>query len=143
MRLSKNFTRDEFRCKCGKCSPDNVRIDSGLVQIIQRIRNVVDVPLVITSGVRCKEHNETIPGAAKRSWHVPRGEPGSQICFAADFSYYERDLRTSMGMLKLYVLADEFNAKGIGLYPGRIHIDTRPEGRARWTHKTWTWEVTQ
>ena len=41
--LSKNFTRDEFECQCGKCTAQ--MIDTELVDKLQRIR---DVPVSYT-----------------------------------------------------------------------------------------------
>jgi uncharacterized protein YcbK (DUF882 family) len=134
--LSKNFTDSEFHCKCGDCTKDEVAMDSGLIQKLQRIRTSLGVPLIITSGVRCDKHNRTIKGAVLNSWHVPR----DGICYAADFTYRERDLRTPLGMTRLYIAADQGGALGIGLYDNRIHMDTRTEGgRARWTDKTFLW----
>ena len=46
--LTKNFTRDEFQCQCKKCEAQ--MIDTELVEKLQRIRDVLGVPLKITSG---------------------------------------------------------------------------------------------
>ena len=53
--LTKNFTRDEFECQCKKCEAQ--MIDTELVEKLQRIRDVLGVPLKITSGYRCVVHN--------------------------------------------------------------------------------------
>lgn len=61
--LSKNFTRDEFECQCGKCTAQ--MIDTELVDKLQHIRDVLGVPLKITSGYRCIVHNasKTVGGS--------------------------------------------------------------------------------
>ena len=66
--FTKNFSRHEFACNCG-CGADNISI--GLVSKLQRIRDAIDAPIKITSGIRCKDHNESI-GGVKRSAHVPQ-----------------------------------------------------------------------
>ena len=60
--LSKNFTRDEFECQCGKCTAQ--MIDTELVDKLQRIRDVLGVPLKITSGYRCIPHNAAVKGSS-------------------------------------------------------------------------------
>jgi hypothetical protein len=69
IQLSPNFWSDEFRCPCG-CDSSNVH--PGLVRILQALRDAVGEPLRISSGNRCAQYNETIEGAARRSWHIPR-----------------------------------------------------------------------
>ena len=63
--LSKNFTRDEFECQCGKCTAQ--MIDTELVDKLQHIRDVLGVPLKITSGYRCIVHNASKTVGAVRT----------------------------------------------------------------------------
>ena len=71
-RLSNNFYSHEFRCSCG-CGSEEVHPD--LVKLLQGIRDAVGEGIKVTSDNRCKSHNESIPGAAKNAWHVPRPNP--------------------------------------------------------------------
>ena len=53
----KYFTRDEFACKCG-CGKSTV--DVLFIVQLEKARNIADVPFIITSGVRCPEHNKAV-----------------------------------------------------------------------------------
>lgn len=62
----KHFKQSEFTCKCG-CGLNN--IDIKLVQVLDNIREKFDAPLIITSGVRCVNHNAKV-GGVKGSTHT-------------------------------------------------------------------------
>jgi len=133
-KVSKHFSMSEFACKCG-CSAQ-ISIAPDLIRLLEHLRVSTGEPILITSGARCKEHNKRI-GGAPNSWHVPRY--GTNTLYASDITYWDSKKRGKMEILKLYVLADDFNARGIGLYNGRIHVDQRPTKRARWVDSSWSW----
>jgi hypothetical protein len=138
MKISKHFWQKEFDCKCG-CKTD-VIVHSSLLSLLEKIRVALDAPIRITSGGRCEEHNQKV-GGSKKSWHIPR--PGNGILYASDISYWRDNASISkMDTLKLYTLANVNHAQGLGLYPGRIHVDTRPtKARALWIdNPTWRWD---
>jgi len=131
--LSKNWSSREFECACG-CGTGEM--DMGHIERLQELRESIGVALKVTSGIRCKEHNEIIRGA-KKSWHVPR----SGICCASDITF-AHGARNNARVLKLYTLADQLHFKGLGLYRGRIHVDSRSGKRARWIDHFWNWRDT-
>lgn len=116
------FTRKEFRCTCGKCGGFPVEPQEEMVLVVDEIRHRLGVPVQIVdaggSGVRCKEHNDSIPNAAKNSQHL--------YGMAAD-------LHSSKPAEEMYRVAEEVmgDTGGIGLYSWGIHVDTRPV-KARW-----------
>lgn len=116
------FTREEFRCACGKCGGFPVEPKEEMVLAVDEIRHRMGVPVQIVdaggSGVRCKEHNDSIPNAAKNSQHL--------YGLAAD-------LHSSKSPEEMYRVAEEVlgNTGGIGLYSWGIHVDTRPV-KSRW-----------
>jgi len=115
--LSKNFSRHEFACRC--C--DRAEINQRLVDALQELRDLAGLPVRVTSGYRCSEHNRAI-GGATRSQHL--------LGTAADISV------RGMTPTEMYLLAEDveaFRNGGIGVYPdkGFIHVDVR-DGRARW-----------
>ena len=57
----KHFNKNEFTCKCG-CGLNN--IDMNLVNILEKIRNYYNKPVIITSGTRCKKNNSLAGGIA-------------------------------------------------------------------------------
>lgn len=65
-RLSKNFTSEEFACKCG-CGYDTPNPE--LVRMLQATRDLYGKQMTITSGCRCIKHNRTVGGAAN-SAHI-------------------------------------------------------------------------
>lgn len=69
VQLSKNFRLDEFKCKCGKCSP--ILVDEALVAWLQKIRDHFGKSVNINSGYRCEAHNASPQvGGSKGSHHV-------------------------------------------------------------------------
>ena len=64
--LSKNFNRSEFTCKCG-CGHSEV--SPALVELLQELRDLLDRPVSILSGCRCKAHNKAV-GGVSNSAHV-------------------------------------------------------------------------
>lgn len=66
----KYFTREEFRCPCGKCGGFPVEPDENLVRLADRVREHFGAPATVSSGVRCQAHNDELPGSAKNSYHL-------------------------------------------------------------------------
>ena len=120
--LSKNFTRDEFECQCGKCTAQ--MIDTELVDKLQRIREVLGVPLKITSGYRCIVHN-----ASKNVGGSPNSK--HRYGMAADW----RTLNRTVNPVALGIIAQAVGFGGIGIYwhpkAAMCHADTRT-GKATW-----------
>jgi len=114
--LTNNFSRFEFACKCG-CGFDD--IDPKVVAALQKLRDMLDKPIHVTSGCRCPAHNATLHGAAGGSLHM-QGK-------AADIAI--RDM--TPGDVADYVEAHipEFANGGIGRYPGFTHCDIGPKRR--------------
>lgn len=105
--LTANFNRSEFACPC--CGVTDINM--GLVEALQRIRNDLGQPMTITSGYRCKSHNQAV-GGVDTSAHV--------YGFAADMAC---DGSVMRALLLPLVLA-EFKRVGIGA--GFIHVDVDP-----------------
>lgn len=110
--MARYFVDDEFRCPCCGQLPAN-GIDGLLVSILDVLRHKLGVPLVISSGYRCSQHNADC-GGVENSQH--------RFGIAADVLVpdgvnldYMADVVRSLG------------ADGIGRYydDGFVHIDTR------------------
>lgn len=65
-RLSKNFTSEEFACKCG-CGYDTPNPE--LIRMLQDARDLYGKSMIINSGCRCIKHNRTV-GGATNSAHI-------------------------------------------------------------------------
>ena len=64
--MTENFSASEFQCKCG-CGYN--RIEPCLVNRLQVIRDILQVPIVINSACRCTQHNTNV-GGSPNSYHV-------------------------------------------------------------------------
>lgn len=115
----KHFKRSEFACKCGKyCNGFPVEPDEKLVRFLDGLREKFGVPVTITSGVRCRQHNANVNGAS-RSQHM--------LGNAADIKVRGVD------PVDVYEYADEEFGKsgGVGLYKSFTHVDVRST-KSRW-----------
>jgi uncharacterized protein YcbK (DUF882 family) len=111
--LSANFSKNEFSCHCG-CGANHV--SSDLVNALQLLRDVLDEPIHILSGVRC-EHRNNECGGAKHSQHL--------LGNAADIYIKNMSVKALHDFIKTN--NDRFKFRGIGFYPkqGFVHVDVR------------------
>lgn len=116
-QLSANFRVGEFACKCGRC--EGVLIDDVLVGYLQGIRKHFQSPVNISSGYRCRAHNEKVGG-----------DPGSGHVegMAADI--------VVKGVLpgEVAKFAESMGVQRIGLYDGFVHIGSGSK-RLFWVNK--------
>ena len=126
MRVRKNITADELKCKCGDhaCNATILTYEPVL-DIVQNtcdhfadILGVDKVTLRITSAARCFTYNRKI-GSNGNSQH-PR-------CRAIDFTIDG----VSNQDVQAYLLTEYPDTLGIGSYETFTHVDSRPV-RARW-----------
>ena len=103
---SEYISRSECACPCGRCNGFPYEPDKTLVEIANSIRKEAGVPFIISSFVRCAEHNREV-GGVYNSLHLTgkavdfclRGKTSSQTlslvkkhskikyCYAIDDSY--------------------------------------------------------
>ena len=62
----KYFTKDEFKCKCGGkyCNGFPVEIEMKLVRIADEVREHFGKKMIVSSGVRCENHNAKVGGVS-------------------------------------------------------------------------------
>lgn len=125
MKIGKYFDEHEFACHCDRHGVDaeghpilDHIIDKRLVDVLDRIRERLGVPITVNSGYRCPEHNAEVGGVSD-SQHV--------LGTAADITYDGIDVDY------LAEIAEECGADGIGkyYYQDFVHIDVRGYA-ARW-----------
>ena len=112
--LSRNFSRHEFACKCG-CG--EAEVSPFLIEVLQRLRDILGVPITVTSGRRCAKHNAAV-GGAKNSQHL--------LGLAADIRAEGWTAKDLLRVLKILVRA---NALYVGyayvVTENVVHIDVR------------------
>lgn len=118
-RVATNFSASEFGCKGDGCCI-SAKIDTALVEHLQKIRTHFGVPVVINSAYRCEKHNKAVGGAAN-SYHT-KG-------MAADI------VVTGVKPLEVARYAESIGILGIGLYDDFVHIDTRENKSFWYSHK--------
>ena len=88
----KHFSKDEFACKCGGryCNGFPAEISHRVVEVLDTVREYTGKPVVVSSGVRCENHNTAVGGVG-RSYHL-RGR-------AADFAVYGYSAQTTINII--------------------------------------------
>lgn len=130
--LTENFSRSEFRCKCGKCG-----YESADIELVTVLQDAVEhfhskygqrVSCVITSGNRCPAHNSK-EGGSPNSKHM--------FSIAADHKFFLKDTNHQIEADEVAEYYEETYAGkyGIGRYTNRTHLDVR-SGCARWAVST-------
>ena len=107
-----HFMLHEFACPC--CG--EARADPQLLQLLEKIRRLVDSPITVTSGYRCPKHNAEVPRAASGSKHT--------LGLAADI----RQSKYSNGFFHTMIRRAWANGElpelgGLGLYETFVHVD--------------------
>lgn len=122
MHLSPHFTTEEFSCRDGTPLPRYAYDDARNLcrEFLEPLRNVYG-PVMVLSGYRSPQHNQSV-GGAPDSYHVARqsreGLAVDVICRrGAPDEWYRTLARRSPG--------------GLGLYESHVHVDNR-RGHARW-----------
>jgi uncharacterized protein YcbK (DUF882 family) len=111
--LSEHLSRAEFACHC-RCGADFV--SDYLVNSLQLLRDALNEPILITSGVRCETHNAK-QGGATHSQHL--------LGNAADIHVKSMSVKDLHDFIKTHNGLLGF--RGIGFYPkqGFVHVDVR------------------
>lgn len=146
--LTKNFSKSELTCKCG-CG---LFIENAaLTSLLQKIRDSVNKPLTVSSGLRCQRHNASVGGVVAVKYY----KPGTKTL---DLDKYPRGVRgrakdsnhthgtaadiacAGMTANALWVLIKLLYSKeripelaGLGRYDTFCHVDVDPKvsGRLR------------
>ena len=112
---TKNFTVDEFKCKC--CGVDGVK--PAAKEAIQQVRDLYGKPMRLNSAYRCEKHNKAVGGH-------PNSEHLSGIAFDVHAA-------TAEDRYRLVEMALACGFKGIGVYAGGwVHMDYRLGKKSLW-----------
>lgn len=124
MQLTKNFHLSEFACKDGSpVPPELIPNVKKLAEQLQVIRDTVGAPLYISSSYRTPAHNKAV-GGAKNSQHLQAK--------AADISTRNKTPKQLARIIEKLIAEGKIAIKGVGVYPGFVHVDIRSGKAARW-----------
>jgi uncharacterized protein YcbK (DUF882 family) len=129
MKLTGNFSKSEFECKCGCEMPNDVLDNIKLLAIqLQTIREYVGQPIKINSAYRCQLHNSII-GGVKTSQHILGKASDITInTFTPDEVVY------IIENLLVNEMLGSFYIGGLGRYNTFTHLDIRSY-KARWDNR--------
>ena len=122
--ITANFSRYEFACRGVGCCGGSAPINTDLVKALQSLRDIIGVPLTVSSGYRCITHNRKEGGSSK-SQHIY----GNAVDLYIPYGF------TAEKVKDLAVKINVFKMGGIGLYSSWIHLDIRTNGPARWDNR--------
>jgi uncharacterized protein YcbK (DUF882 family) len=124
MKLTKNFSRQEFDCKDGTVVPNHLMVNlQKLAENLQVLRDYLGVPVQVTgSGYRTPTHNKRV-GGAKNSLHLEAK--------AADINAKGLTPRQLYDVIEKLIAQGKMKQGGLGLYPTFVHYDIRGI-KARW-----------
>lgn len=76
----KHFNKSEFACKCGRyCDGFPAEISQKIVEVLDTVREYAGKPVVVSSGLRCKNHNIAVGGVGT-SYHLTGRAADFAIC---------------------------------------------------------------
>ncbi|MEM5852928.1 MAG: D-Ala-D-Ala carboxypeptidase family metallohydrolase [Candidatus Aenigmatarchaeota archaeon] len=126
----KYFRPEEFACKCS--IHKNIPVydmDESLVLTLDRFRSMLGVPILITSGYRCPEHNAAI-GGAFNSFHTKKQAVDftlSQTARTKLLTKLPEFYKFQANGIERYIwaLCEQCGFNGLGYYPAQnfFHVD--------------------
>lgn len=124
MKLTENFTREEFDCKDGTKVPEQYMSNvQEVANNLQVLRDHINEPIMVTgSGYRTPTHNKKV-GGAKLSQHLTAS--------GADINARNYSPKQLAQVIENLIDQGIMKQGGIGVYPGFVHYDIRGT-KARW-----------
>lgn len=127
MKLTENFSREEFDCSDGSEMPTDVQLNIAELAVqLQIIRAHFNAPIKVNSAYRSLEHNRKI-GSKDTSQHV--------LGKAADIVVKGYTPDEVADAIEFLIMTGMIKEGGVGRYNTFTHYDIRGE-RARWNYKT-------
>ena len=126
MYQSKYFSEAETQCHCG-CGGN--KVNPLLLEMLDKLREMIGGPIYLSCAYRCPEHNAEIPGSVPNSQHV--------LGNAADVLVPDYPHCHTVEQLAWY--AEQCGFDGIGMYYDDefVHVDVRDGGKSPGTYR-WT-----
>lgn len=123
MKLTENFSTEEFACKDG--TPVPAHLIPNIMELaanLQVLRDYLGEPVHVNSGYRTPAYNKKIGG-----------KPGSKHmnAQAGDITVKSKTPKQLNAIIEQLIAEGKMKQGGLGLYPGFNHYDVRGT-KARW-----------
>jgi len=116
-RTDRNYFSDkELQCRCG-CG---MTVQPDFLRKLNDLRELLGIPLQLTSAARCPAHNTAVGGA-------PSSKHKDGI--AVDIASKDGNLK-----YKIVEAALKLGFNGVGIHKDFIHLDTRRETQVIWLY---------
>lgn len=124
MKLTQNFSLEEFNCKDGTDVPEKYYPNVlKVAENLEVLREYLKRPIIISgSGYRTKKHNVKVGGAPK-SQHLTAS--------AADISVHGLSPMQIAEAIETLIEKGKMQQGGMGVYPTFVHYDIRGT-KTRW-----------
>lgn len=121
--LSTHFQSKEFNCPCSKC--DKLVINTDLIDLLEKIRDIVQNPIKINSGYRCANYQQEL---RDRGYETSLGTSSHEMGNAADLAII------GYNGIQLEGIARNAGFKAVGVGKDFIHVDLRADKDRRWLY---------
>ncbi|GEM_PF-603163 len=111
-----HFKPAEFTCKCEQLCDHAVAISTELVKKLDKVRDLMGIPITITSGTRCEKHNQKVGGKLRSAHTQKHGTSHAVDVHCPNSAFRYAFLAAALPM---------FNRIGIG--KDFIHVDDDPD----------------
>lgn len=123
MKLTKNFSLEEFESKDGSPMPKDVFFNiQKVANQLQTLRDYICYPIHINSAYRSPRHNKAV-GGVKNSYHL--------LGMAVDIKINGVPPKVIYDAIEFLISEGSMLQGGLGLYSNFVHYDIR-ETKARW-----------
>lgn len=123
--LNNWFKTKEFECKCNNKECKEQKISVELIDRLTKLRVEVNSPIRITSGFRCKKHQEEIRNSGVST--VVAQKSTHELGDAADISVSSLIVPVTIPFAAKYF-------KSIGIANNFLHVDLRDDKVRRWNY---------
>lgn len=123
----KNFNYGEFKCKCGGkyCNGYPVAFSYDLASNLQKIRNHFGKPLVITSPLRCNQHNKNSGGVSNskhlKGWavdfYISGVSANNLMSYVKKLPYFRYTYKVSGNVIHYDITPPAVSNKYTGTFP--------------------------
>lgn len=123
MKLTENFTLEEFTCADGTPVPKSLQPNVTLLATnLQVLRDELQEAIHINSAYRTPEHNKKV-GGKPNSEHLQ--------AMAADITTRSKTPKQLASIIEKLIASGKMKQGGLGIYPSFVHYDVRGR-KARW-----------